>query len=253
MNNSIISWTKHTWNPVHGCSRVSDGCRNCYAERISLQKGFTKKPWTKPNEADNVLLKEHKLKEPYKLKEPSFIFVNSMSDLFHPIIPEDYRKRIFDIMNDLPQHVFQVLTKRPELAAQWEYGWADHIWMGTSVENKKALPRIDFLRECAAKIKWISFEPLLEELGEINLADISWAIVGGESGPGYRPMDHAWARNIRDICINQGVAFFFKQSAHFFTERGTELIEEDGTKTVWHQIPDVSISLHDEPIQLSLL
>jgi len=256
MNKSIISWTKHTWNPVHGCSRVSEGCRNCYAERISLQKGFTKKPWTKPNEAENVLLKEHKLKEPYKLKEPTFIFVNSMSDLFHPVIPEDYRKRIFDVMNDNPQHVFQVLTKRPELAAEWDYGWADHIWMGVSVENKRALLRIDLLRECQAKIKWISFEPLLEDLGEINLENIAWAIVGGESGPDFRPMDHAWARNIRDACVSQEVAFFFKQSAHFFTERDTELLEEDGSKTIWRQMPEVSkhyLPPGPQAVQLALL
>lgn len=237
MNNSIISWTKHTWNPVHGCSRVSAGCRNCYAERISLQKGFTKKPWTKQNEKDNILLKPHKLREPYSLKEPSFIFVNSMSDLFHPVIPDEYRRQIFDIMNDLPKHIFQVLTKRPELAIKWNYGWADNIWMGVSVENKKALGRIDLLRECSAKLKWISFEPLLEDLENVNLIDISWAVVGGESGPGFRPMDHKWARNIRNQCILQNVAFFFKQSSNFFTERGCELIEEDGTKTIWQQFP----------------
>lgn len=237
MNNSIISWTKHTWNPVHGCSHVSDGCKHCYAEKISIKYGFTKKPWTKQNEINNVLLKPHKLREPYKLKEPSFIFVNSMSDLFHELIPNDYRKQIFDIMNDLPQHTFQILTKRPKAATKWNYKWSDNIWMGVSVENKKSLYRIDELRKCNAKTKWISFEPLLESLGKINLTNINWVIVGGESGQRFRKMDHAWAREIRDQAIKHNIAFFFKQSSAFVTERGTRLEEIDGSKTIWNQMP----------------
>lgn len=237
MQTSIISWTKHTWNPVHGCSKVSAGCKNCYAEAISLRYGITDQPWTKQNESKNVLLKAHKLREPFSIKEPSFVFVNSMSDLFHSLIPNDYRRQIFDVMNKCSQHVFQVLTKRPEELVKWDYGWSENIWMGVSVENKKATERIDLLRQSAAKLKWISFEPLLEDVGTLNLTGIDWAVVGGESGQSFREMDHAWARSIRDQCVEQGVAFFFKQSSHRFTERGTSLIESDGRKTIWQQFP----------------
>ena len=233
-----ISWANVTWNPVSGCSRVSDGCSNCYAETLSLRRKWTKLPWTGENAKANVQLKPKKLKEPYRYKEPSRVFVNSMSDLWHPIVPDDYLAKVFEVMADLPQHVFQVLTKRPRRAAKWIDGWGDNVWMGTSVENKKTLFRIDQLRECQAKTLFLSLEPLLEDLGELNLEGIDWVIVGGESGKGFRPMDHAWAREIRDQCVEQGVAFFFKQSAAYQTEKGTELIEADGTKTTWQQYPD---------------
>jgi len=238
MNTTAISWTNVTWNPTHGCSRVSEGCRNCYAERLSLQKGFTKFPWTAVNAAENVLLKPHKLRDPLKLKEPSRIFVNSMSDLFHPNIPPGYRAQIFNIMAATPQHTYQILTKRPELAASWPGPWGANIWMGASVENRKALERLAILRDCGAQTKFISFEPLLEDLGPLNLSGYHWAIVGGESGPGFRPMPHAWARNIRDACLEQGVAFFFKQSAAHRTEIGTSLLHEDGQFWIWQQFPN---------------
>jgi protein gp37 len=172
-----------------------------------------------------------------------------MSDMFHPLIPDDYLRQMWDVMLDLPQHTFQVLTKRPERAAQWQGPWPQHIWQGTSVEDRKAKKRIDTLRQCGAAIRFLSCEPLLEDLGMLDLSGIHWVIVGGESGPHYRPMDHAWARSIRDQCVTQGVAFFFKQSAARLTERGTRLIEEDGTSTEWRQYPDTHIS---EPLQLAL-
>ena len=238
MNSTAISWTNVTWNPTHGCSRVSEGCRNCYAERLSLQKGFTKLPWTAPNAAQNVLLKAHKLRDPYKLKESSRIFVNSMSDLFHPLIPTDYRAKIFAVMQDLPQHTFQILTKRPELAAMWPGPWPGNIWMGTSVEDRKSLSRLDALRACPAHTRFISFEPLIEDLGPtINLTGYDWAIVGGESGPGYRPMPHSWAVRIKEACVAQGTAFFFKQSAAHRTELGTSLQDTDGCFYTWAQYP----------------
>ena len=249
MNQTKISWANVTWNPVHGCSKVSAGCDNCYAETLSLRKGFTKLPWTGDNVTENVLLKPHKLRDPYKIKEASRVFVNSMSDLFHPQIPDDYIAKVFDVMCDLPQHVFQVLTKRPRRAARWSGEWNPNIWQGTSVENKKTLFRIDQLRECQAKTLFLSLEPLLEPLGELNLENIHWVIVGGESGKGYRPMDHAWARDIRDQCVDKGVAFFFKQSAAYRTEMGTELIEADGSKTTWQQYPDTLIPEAPEPEQ----
>lgn len=236
MNKSAISWTTVTWNPVHGCSRVSEGCRNCYAERLSLERGWTKKPWTGANAAENVLLKPHKLNEPLKLKEASRVFVNSMSDLFHPLVPDDYIQQIFDVMNQCPQHVFQILTKRPERAAEWTYGWADHIWMGTSVEEQRVAHRIETLKHCAAHIKFISAEPLIAPLSA-DLSNIDWLIVGGESGDEFRPMPHLWARQLRDDCLAQDVAFFFKQSAARRTELGTSLQHEDGTFWTWHQFP----------------
>lgn len=240
MNKTKISWTTVTWNPTHGCTRVSEGCRHCYAEKLSLQRGWTKKPWTKQNETENVLLKAHKLRDPYKLKEPSRIFVNSMSDLFHPLIPDDYRREIFRIMRDLPQHTFQVLTKRPEIAAEWPLReWASNIWMGTSVEDGRVIQRIDALRSCHAQTRFISAEPLIGEWPErVNLAGIHWLIVGGESGEGFRPMPHGWARHLRDLCLKQNVAYFFKQSAAYRTEMGTSLRHADGSFWLWQQWPD---------------
>lgn len=238
MNNTLISWADSTWNPVSGCSRVSAGCDNCYAESISLRFGWTKKPWVGENAAENVVIKPHKLKEPYKLKQASRVFVNSMSDMYHPQVPDDFISQIFEVMNYLPQHVFQILTKRPRRAAKWPGPWSENIWQGTSVENRKVLYRIDQLRECGAKTRFLSVEPLLEDLGELDLDGIHWVIVGGESGRGYRNMDHAWARDIRDQCVEKGVAFFFKQSAAYRTEMGTELEEADGSKTTWNQFPD---------------
>ena len=255
MNQTKISWATVTWNPVHGCSRVSPGCDRCYAETLSLRRGWTKKEWTGANAKENVTLKPHKLKEPYRLKEPSRVFVNSMSDMFHPEIPDAYISQVFAVMKDLPQHIFQVLTKRPRRAARWKGDWTENIWQGVSVEDRKRLYRIDQLRQCPAKVRFLSLEPLLEDLGEINLKGIHWVIVGGESGKGYRPMPHSWARDIRDQCVEKGVPFFFKQSAAYQTERGTELEERDGTKTTWQQFPDTFTPAEQshEPEQLSLL
>ena len=252
MNQTKISWANVTWNPVHGCSRVSAGCDNCYAETLSIKRGWTKLPWTGENAEANVQLKPHKLNEPYKLKEPSRIFVNSMSDLFHPQIPDNYIAQVFQVMDDLPQHIFQILTKRPRRAARFECTWTPNIWQGTSVESKKVLYRIDQLRECQAQTRFLSIEPLLEPLGKINLKGIHWVIVGGESGPGYRPMPHQWAREIRDQCVDQDIAFFFKQSAAPRTEIGTDLIEEDSSKTTWQQFPDTYTPAQPVDKQLSL-
>lgn len=238
MNKSIISWTTVTWNPVHGCHKVSEGCRHCYAERLSLKYGWTKKPWTAPNAPENVQLKPHKLNEPFQLKEPTRIFVNSMSDLFHELIPEAYLHKIFDVMEQCPQHVFQVLTKRPERAIEWPR-WPANVWMGASVESAKVAGRIDALRRCDAAVKFLSVEPLIAPLGAVNLAGIDWVIVGGESGPDglRREMPHAWAREIRDLCTKSGVAYFFKQSSAARTEMGCALHHGDGTFWQWHQWP----------------
>ena len=255
MQETKISWATVTWNPVHGCSRVSAGCDNCYAETLSLQRGWTKFPWTSENAEVNVQTKPHKLKEPYRWKKPCRVFVNSMSDLFHPRVPDDYLEKVFEIMIDLPQHIFQILTKRPRRAGRWTGPWEHNIWQGTSVEDKKTLYRIDQLRECDAKTRFLSIEPLLEPLGEINLSGIHWVIVGGESGANYREMKHEWAREIRDQCVEKNIAFFFKQSAARRTELGTKLIEVDGSKTIWNQFPETSVPNHPEnpePSQISL-
>ena len=254
MRESKISWTTTTWNPVHGCSKVSPGCDRCYAETLSLRYGWTKKAWTGENVKENVQLKPHRLKEPYKYKEPSRVFVNSMSDLYHPQIPDDYIAEVFAVMCDLPQHTFQILTKRPRRAAKWLGPWRENIWQGTSVEDRKRLFRIDQLRECPAHVRFLSLEPLLEDLGELDLTGIHWVIVGGESGKGFRPMPHEWARDIRDQCVEKGVAFFFKQSAAYRTEMGTELQETDGTKSVWQQFPDtMPAAPPQDPEQMTLL
>jgi protein gp37 len=237
MNGTKISWTDASWNPVLGCSRVSEGCRNCYAERIALKFHHSRLPWSAANAAENVQLKPHKLGEPLKLKKPSVIFVNSMSDLYHERVPDEYLARVFGVMNRTPQHTYQLLTKRPERAAEWAGPWTPNIWQGTSVEDERVIDRIDALRQCGAAIKFLSVEPLLGPMPDLDLTGIDWVIVGGESGPGYRPMDHAWAREIRDACVAQGAAFFFKQSAAFTTERGTALLEADGSAWEWHQFP----------------
>ena len=237
MQSTKISWADNTWNPVHGCSKVSAGCDNCYAETLSLRYGITKKAWTGENVDANIQLKPKKLRDPYKLKQPSRVFVNSMSDLFHPKIPVEYREQIFDVMRDCPQHIFQVLTKRPRGAARYAGEWTPNIWQGASIENRATLHRLEPLRDCGAKVRFLSLEPLLEDLGEIDLDGIHWVIVGGESGKGFRPMPHEWARSLRDQCVEKGVPFFFKQSAAYRTEMGTELEEVDGTAIKWQQFP----------------
>ena len=239
---TLISWTDTTWNPTTGCSRVSEGCRFCYAETLSLRFGWSKKPWTAANAAENVLLHPERLRHPYRWKTPSRVFVNSMSDLFHEAIPDDFLTAVFSVMNDLPQHTFQILTKRPERAAAWSGPWAPNIWMGTSVEDERALHRIAALRRCPASTRFLSCEPLLGPLPHLDLAGIHWAIVGGESGRHMtrhpeRWMEHAWAREIRDLCGATGVPFFFKQSSGLRTEMGVELIEIDGSRAKHQQFP----------------
>jgi three-Cys-motif partner protein len=233
-----ISWTDETWNPTTGCSRVSEGCRFCYAEALSLRLGWSKKPWTHKNAQENLRLHPERLNKPRTWTTPRRVFVNSMSDLFHELIPDSFIAEVFSIMADLPQHTFQVLTKRPERAAAWTGPWTDNIWMGTSVEDRQVIHRIDALRQCKAHLRFLSFEPLLAPLGEIDLTGIHWVIVGGESGAHYRPMDHAWVREIRNQCVTHGIAFFFKQSAAPRSEMGTMLLEEDGSAAQWWQYPN---------------
>lgn len=228
MQPSNIAWTDTTWNPVHGCSKVSAGCDNCYAERISRQYGHTDHEWTNEHADENVTARPDKLEEPYSLDEPSRVFVNSMSDLFHSAVPDEFIRDVFAVMRNCPHHIFQILTKRPGRAAHLNLEWPPNVWMGTSVEDDRVAKRIDLLRDCDAETLFISFEPLIGPVGEVNLSGYSWAIVGGESGPDAvrRDMEHEWARDILRQCRRDDVAFFFKQSSGRQPETGTALTVE---------------------------
>ena len=211
MAQSSIEWTEMTWNPTTGCTKISAGCKHCYAEIMSkrLQAMGVEKY------KDNFELRTHptSLNIPYAWKHSKVVFVNSMSDLFHKDIPTDFIKQVFSVMNDNPQHVFQVLTKRAErlLELDKELRWTHNIWMGVSVENEKVKTRIDFLRKTKAKVKFLSLEPLIGPLPKMNLSKIDWVIVGGESGHNPRPMEADWVMDIQEQCKIKDVAFFFKQ------------------------------------------
>ena len=208
---SKIEWTGTTWNPVTGCSKISQGCKHCYAERMA--KRLHAQGMKKYRNAFKVTIHPDTLKDPLKWKKPKLVFVNSMSDLFHNKVPAKFIMSVFEVMNTASQHTFQVLTKRPErvVKANKHLDWASNIWMGTSIESEKYLCRADALRETDAQVKFLSLEPLLEPLPNLNLSGIDWVIVGGESGPGARPMKEEWVAEIRDNCIDNGVPFFFKQ------------------------------------------
>lgn len=209
--NSAIEWTGSTWNPVTGCKKISVGCRHCYAERMANRL----KAMGQPNyiKGFELALHDHALELPIQWKKPQTIFVNSMSDLFLESVPPKFIKRVFNIMNAAHWHTFQVLTKRSErlFSLSPELKWAPNIWMGVSVENSDYTFRIDHLRETGAYIKFLSLEPLLGPLRNLNLQGINWVIVGGESGPGARYIDPAWVVDIRDQCQEAKVPFFFKQ------------------------------------------
>ena len=222
---SPIEWTESTWNPVTGCKKISPGCKNCYAERLSrrlkamgqanYRNGFT------------LTLQPHMLELPLKWKKPQTIFVNSMSDLFHTEVPLDYIRQVFDVMNRAHWHRFQVLTKRADRLEEIssDLTWSSNIWMGVSVENQKYVHRIDHLRRTDAKIKFLSLEPLIGPLKGLNLKGIDWAIVGGESGYGARPMDIEWVLDIRRQCKISNVPFFFKQWGGFNKKKTGRLLE----------------------------
>ena len=211
MAKSLIEWTEKTWNPVTGCTKISPGCKFCYAEKFAYRlqamgadnykKGF------------KLTIHPHILERPLEWKKPSIIFVNSMSDLFHKDVPETFIGAVFDIMNTAYWHQFQILTKRPERVVELNerFRWTPNIWMGTSVENEAYAFRIDLLRNTSAKIKFLSLEPLLGPLPNLNLKKIDWVIVGGESGIKARPMKPEWVINIQEQCQEADVSFFFKQ------------------------------------------
>lgn len=208
---SSIEWTEATWNPVTGCTKVSPGCKNCYAERMAKRlKAMGKERYR--NEF-KLTLQPDTLDIPLKWKKPRVIFVNSMSDLFHKDVPLKFIVQCFEVMEQASQHTFQVLTKRPERVAEVHASlvWPSNIWMGTSVENSDYVWRIDELRKVPAAVRFLSIEPLLGPIPQVDLSGIHWAIVGGESGPGAREMKEEWVEELRGQCLDQSVPFFFKQ------------------------------------------
>ena len=211
MAQTKIEWTELTWNPTTGCNKVSQGCKFCYAEVMARRlKAMGQAKYTN---GFKLTLHEETLKIPYTWKSPKIVFVNSMSDLFHEKIPLEFIKRVFNVMNDNPQHVFQVLTKRADILLQYhkQLKWTHNIWMGVSVENENELWRVNYLRTTKAKTKFLSCEPLLGPLTKLNLKKINWVIVGGESGRKPRPMKPEWVYEIYNKCEEVDVKFFFKQ------------------------------------------
>ena len=233
-SNSPIEWTEATWNPVTGCTKVSPGCAHCYAERMAKRlQAMGQHNYARGFE---LALQEHMLGLPLGWKRPKRIFVNSMSDMFHAEVPVQFIQQVFDVMRRANWHQYQILTKRSDrlLELDSSLDWQPQMWMGVSVENARFQHRIDQLRNTRAHVKFLSLEPLLGPLSDLDLRNIDWVIVGGESGPRARPMDPSWVGDIRDQCRNAKVAFFFKQWGGVFKSRtGREL--EGRT---WDQMPD---------------
>ncbi len=232
---SGIEWTESTWNPVTGCTKISPGCKHCYAERMAERL----QAMGQANYANGfaLTLQPHMLELPLRWKKPQTIFVNSMSDLFHDDVPVAYVRSVFEVMARAHWHRFQVLTKRAErlAAVGGELRWTENIWMGVSVENDKYRHRIDELRRTEARIKFLSLEPLLGPLVDLDLRGIDWVIVGGESGPKARPIDPAWVTDLRDQCRRASVPFFFKQWGGKNKKKTGRLLEG----RTWDQMPAV--------------
>lgn len=209
---SKIEWTEHTWNPASGCTKISEGCRNCYAEKMAWRlKAMGLKGY---ENGFGLTLQPERLTDPLNRKKPTMYFVNSMSDIFHEHIPDDYIRQVFGVIRACPQHAFQLLTKRAERMEYFMRSFCapPNAWLGVTVENRKqGVPRIDHLRRINAHVRFLSMEPLLEDLGPVDLTGIQWVIVGGESGPQARPMLPQWAENIQRQCERYDVSFFFKQ------------------------------------------
>jgi protein gp37 len=211
MAETSIEWTDRVWNPVTGCTKISPGCKHCYAERMAKRLAGMGQP--NYRNGFRLTLQPQMLEVPLKWREPRRIFVNSMSDLFHVDVPLEYIQRVFDVMRRADWHQYQILTKRSERLREMSpfLKWPQQVWMGVSVESDKYINRIDDLRQTKAAVKFLSLEPLLGPLPNLKLRGIDWVIVGGESGPGARPMDPAWVKDLRDQCRKAYVPFFFKQ------------------------------------------
>lgn len=239
---SSIEWTEVTWNPTTGCDRLSAGCDNCYALTLAKRLKAMGQPRYQvdgdPRTSGpgfGVALHEDVLDAPYHWKRPRIVFVNSMSDLFHAKVPAAYLSQIFKVMADTPQHTYQVLTKRSRrlrLMAP-SLDWAPNIWMGVSVEDEREAYRVDDLRSVPAAVRFLSCEPMLGPLSSLNLSEIGWVIVGGESGPNARPLNPAWATDLRDKCVSEDVPFFFKQWGGRTPKHGGRLLHG----RTWDQMP----------------
>jgi protein gp37 len=230
---SNIEWTESTWNPLTGCTKISPGCKHCYAERMALRLQAMRQP--KYATGFELAMHEQVLEHPLRWEKSQMIFVNSMSDLFHPDVPLDFIERTFDVMNRASWHTFQILTKRSSRLLELDpsLNWRPNIWMGVSVENENYVFRIDHLRQTRAHTKFLSLEPLLGPLPDLDLDGIDWVIVGGESGPGARPMREEWAVNIRNQCLAANVPFFFKQWGGVRRKRNGRVLRGH----TWDQMP----------------
>ncbi len=238
---SRIEWTEQTWNPTSGCTKISPGCKHCYAETMAIRL----KAMGSQGYANGFQLTVHpyRLAQPLKRKKPTIYFVNSMSDLFHEDIPDSFLDEVFSVVTKTPQHTFQILTKRAERLPLYfsNRKCPENVWLGVSVEDRAfGLPRIESLREVNASIRFLSVEPLLESLGNINLAGIQWVIVGGESGPKARPMQKEWVDEIRIKCEAENVAFFFKQWGGWGVDGKKRAKKENGRELhgrIWDAMP----------------
>ena len=238
-----IEWTEQTWNPSAGCTKISAGCQNCYAETMAIRLQAMGVKGYENGFKFNIV--PNRLNDPLKKKKPTVFFVNSMSDIFHKDMPLDYLDKIFNVIEQTPQHTYQILTKRADRMLEYfsHRKVYENIWLGVTVENKKeGLPRIDFLRNIKASVLFLSIEPLLEDLGEINLSNIDWVIVGGESGNKARPMAKEWVLNIKQQCEKNDVAFFFKQWGTWGADkvkRNKKLNGKELDGKIWQQFPEV--------------
>lgn len=230
---SAIEWTDATWNPVTGCSKVSPGCKNCYAERLAARLKAMGNP--RYSHGFEVTLHHDQLMLPLRWKQPRKIFVNSMSDLFHEEVPNDFIFQAFEVMEKASWHRFQILTKRDERLAQLasQLPWPPNVWQGVSVENAEYTPRIESLVKVPAAVRFISVEPLLGPIKNLPLKGISWVIVGGESGPNYREVEASWVREIRDQCVRAHVPFFFKQWGGITSKAGGRHLD----RKLWNEMP----------------
>jgi protein gp37 len=238
-DSTSIEWTDATWNPVTGCTKISAGCDHCYAERFSERfRGTRGHPF---ENGFDLTLRPERLDQPLRWRTPRMIFVNSMSDLFHKEIPKEFITRVFDTMEAASWHTFQVLTKRSSLMRDFlrkRYGTRrapPHMWFGVSIEDGTKTSRIRHLREAPAGVRFLSIEPLIGPVGRLDLTGIDWVIVGGESGPGARPMEREWVRGIRDQCRDNRVAFFFKQWGGLRPKSGGRKLD----RREWNQFPEI--------------
>jgi protein gp37 len=239
---SKIEWTENSWNPSTGCEQVSPGCDRCYAMRlVNVRQVNNPRSPRYGHPFDEIMLHENRLDQPSRWREPKRIFVNSMSDLFHRNIPDSFIDLVFDEMERNGRHIFQVLTKRAERMKRYinkrykKAACPAHIWLGVSVENADYAWRPEMLRKTNASVRWISAEPLLGSLADLELAGIAWVVAGGESGPGARPMEAVWARQLRDKCLAAGIAFFFKQWGGVTKKGGGDDAVLDGRR--WIEYP----------------